>query len=947
MQISKTLMPWATAALMGALAASASAQLSNTETIPGIRMDVDAARNRFLQANPQSDLYLRAGIVTRVYGKAFSHGDNPLDSATNFINEHGNMFGVEANELLPIGPNAAGIHVLPMGFDADTGTNHLSLVSWTQALDGIPVFHGSVRVLVRNEPGFPTVLVSNEMADMREYQGQFAGQGATSTQLDPRIYTRYATNQFTMEPVVSDVEQVIWAGEPDAWVEPTLAVTFVATGGTRLTPDEYKKFRYVVDAGNGRILYQESMILDLNVSGTVTGRITQGDGSDDCDEEIAEPLPYARIDVGGSTTYTDDVGAFELLGSGSQTVTSSVSGLYFVVNDELDSAVSTETRTLDPGVPYTFEHNSANASEYDRAEVNAYVWANLTRDWALTHFPDMPAVSTQTFFDVNINLSSSCNAFYDGSSINFYTSGDGCPNTAFSDVVAHEYGHHMISVCGSGQGQYGEGGSDCNGILLTREPTLGNGFQGNCNAGIRNADNDKQYPQTGAIHDSGQLMSGCVWDVILNLGGPTSDAAIDRTSFLWVNSICLHTGDLITPEITIDFLTIDDSGPDGDDNILNGTPNYAAINDAFSQHNMAGPELSLIDIATPGGTPDSVSPSGASFEVTIKNLTGTYEEGTGEIRYRTGNFSYSSAPLTSNGGDSYTASLPAAECGTSYEFYIAAETSSGLEVTLPNSAPGDVISAPVATGFETVFDIDFESNPNWVVSGVVGDAVGGWAISTPCGSTTRGAPGQDFDGSGQCYLTGPGACDENTDVDGGCTVLTTAPFSVVDSAGNGDANVSYALWYDNTGSGIGADPSNDIMTVEISTNNGANWSVVETIGPLDSRSSGGWFSSIFQVSSFGTPGDNCLLRFNACDNGDGSVIEAAVDAFKVESVICDEGDCPAENSNGDVNGDGFVDGSDLSIMLSNWGTDFPAADFNCDGVINGIDLSTILSNWTV
>ena len=152
----------------------------------------------------------------------------------------------------------------------------------------------------------------------------------------------------------------------------------------------------------------------------------------------------------------------------------------------------------------------------------------------------------------NINLGSSCNAFYDYSSINFYTSGNGCPNTAFSDVVAHEYGHHMIAVCGSGQGQYGEGGSDCNGIILTREPILGNGFLGNCSEGIRNADNDKQYPQTGAIHDSGQLMSGCVWDVILNFGGPDSDEAIDKTSYLWVNSICLHTGDLITPDITID-----------------------------------------------------------------------------------------------------------------------------------------------------------------------------------------------------------------------------------------------------------------------------------------------------------------------------------------------------------------------------------------------------------
>ncbi len=46
---------------------------------------------------------------------------------------------------------------------------------------------------------------------------------------------------------------------------------------------------------------------------------------------------------------------------------------------------------------------------------------------------------------MNINLSDSCNAFYDYTSINFFSSGSGCPNTAFSDVVAHEYGHHMIA----------------------------------------------------------------------------------------------------------------------------------------------------------------------------------------------------------------------------------------------------------------------------------------------------------------------------------------------------------------------------------------------------------------------------------------------------------------------------------------------------------------------
>ena len=171
-------------------------------------------------------------------------------------------------------------------------------------------------------------------------------------------------------------------------------------------------------------------------------------------------------------------------------------------------------------------------------------------------------------------------------------------------------------------------------------------------------------------------------------------------------------------------------------------------------------------------------------------------------------------------------------------------------------------------------------------------------------------------------------------------------FSSVNADGVGDASVSYALWYDNTGGGIGADPSNDIMTVEISTNGGSSWNTVETIGPLDSRSSGGWFLTSFQVSAFGTPSENCVMRFVVCDENSGSVIEAAVDAFSVEVVLCDEG-CPASENNGDTNGDNVVDGIDLSNLLGFWGTDYPAADFNCDGIINGVDLSNLLGAWTV
>ena len=49
-------------------------------------------------------------------------------------------------------------------------------------------------------------------------------------------------------------------------------------------------------------------------------------------------------------------------------------------------------------------------------------------------------------------------------------------------------------------------------------------------------------------------------------------------------------------------------------------------------------------------------------------------------------------------------------------------------------------------------------------------------------------------------------------------------------------------------------------------------------------------------------------------------------------------DCP-----GDFNGDGVIDGADLTILLGDWGG--AAADLNGDGVVDGADLTILLGGW--
>ena len=51
-------------------------------------------------------------------------------------------------------------------------------------------------------------------------------------------------------------------------------------------------------------------------------------------------------------------------------------------------------------------------------------------------------------------------------------------------------------------------------------------------------------------------------------------------------------------------------------------------------------------------------------------------------------------------------------------------------------------------------------------------------------------------------------------------------------------------------------------------------------------------------------------------------------------------DCP-----GDYNGDGQIDGADLSSLLAAWNATNSPYDLTGDGEVNGKDLAVLLSNW--
>lgn len=245
--------------------------------------------------------------------------------------------------------------------------------------------------------------------------------------------------------------------------------------------------------------------------------------------------------------------------------------------------------------------------------------------------------------------------------------------------------------------------------------------------------------------------------------------------------------------------------------------------------------------------------------------------GTVDLSYRFNSGAFTTVAMTSLGGGIYEGTIPGPACGDAPEWYF-----SMIESTC-GFAQSDTFSANV--GAETIVaSFDFETSAGFAVGSPQDDATTGiWVRGNPIGTAAQ--PEDDHTSLGtDCWFTGqgsPGGSLGENDIDGGQTTLTSP---VIDLS-SGDALIGYWRWYNNVS---GAGPAADIFEVEVS--NGGAWTNVETVGPTGAT--GGWIYSEFTVSNFVTPNANVQVRFRASDEGDGSLVEAAIDDFRVFRVGC-------------------------------------------------------------
>ncbi len=456
-------------------------------------------------------------------------------------------------------------------------------------------------------------------------------------------------------------------------------------------------------------------------------------------------------------------------------------------------------------------------------------------------------------------------------------------NTAYSTVVAHEDGHWLNVIYGTGNGSdgMGEGNADIWAMYIWENPVVGAQFSGS--SAIRTGLNTRQFCGDsnpgcyGGVHADGEVWMGAAWKVRANLKtalGNGPGAAVANALFLgWMNS---YNQTQIRSVIETQWLTLDDN----DGNIANGTPHYSQIDAGFRAQGFPGYTLIPLSFTNVTDLPDTTNQAGPyTVNATITSNFGS-SVASATVFYRIGSAgAFTALPMSAGAGNTYSANIPGQIAPKVVQYYVSGTDALGNSLTFPLNAPAQGVLDFQVGAQVVVFCDNFDTDQGWAVANTSLTS-GAWTRGAPIGTTQSGAqaqPGTDNPaGTGtQCQFTGQGTAGSTNvgeaDVDGGPTVLTSPAFDV----SSGIAQISFAYWFYND------DGDADYLKVELASNAaGTNWVTVRNFTDIQ----GGWRYDTIDIGSFVTPTATVRVRFSCSDNPNNSVTEAAIDDVCVTTL---------------------------------------------------------------
>jgi hypothetical protein len=557
---------------------------------------------------------------------------------------------IEANQA------AIGVDMLQLGEPrVEQITGDLWQVSIPQQLKGIPVRHGRLAATISHGN---LVLLGTE----------------SWSNVDISPLPLMSAEQAM---VVGNERFGLYESPPSLWKVPTLEIVPVAHEGAGFghqlvwsygfqLPGEHEHWKVTVDATRGEVLSLEddNHYLDATIKGgayvlTNTDTCT---ATATCGVMFANtPMPWADTGFAIPNNYTDSAGVFDYTAG---TTTTTLNGKYIRISDNCGAVTASAAGSIDLGGA-TGQHDcttpgfSAGNTASSRSafyELNRI--AQLARGWLPTN------VWLQGQLTSNMNIVSTCNAFWNGSAVSFFRSGGGCRNTGeIAAVFDHEWGHGMDDNDVAGTlSNSSEAYADIAAIYRLPSSCVGHGFfqtidQGcgmtpdgtgyNVNeaqtgapwcasrcSGVRDADWAAQVPNTPAtpqnfvcgrcnagggpcgrqVHCAASPVRQAAWDLIARdlRAAPFSYDA--NTANIMGNKLFYQGSGNIGSWHACDCTLGTSSGcgatngymqwlaaDDDNGNITDGTPHMTAIHAAFARHNIACSAPARVNAGCAGG----------------------------------------------------------------------------------------------------------------------------------------------------------------------------------------------------------------------------------------------------------------------------------------------------------------------------------------------------------
>jgi hypothetical protein len=419
-------------------------------------------------------------------------------------------------------------------------------------------------------------------------------------------------------------------------------------------------FQARVDATTGKLLEFQ----DVNQYAQVTGGVASNTAAG---TEAVRPLPFTDL---GAGAFTNSAGIFNFSGT---PLTSVLNGEFIHVVDTC-GAISQTTE-----VSGNLRFGTAGGSNCatpgfggagnTRSSRTAFYTMNRGKELARGWLPANTFLNGQ--FTTNVNLTGTCNGFWNGSGISLFQAvGGGCGASGEEPgFILHELGHGIDQNDGTPLENTSEAYADVNAVMNLHDSCVGPGFRiGNCGGygdactactGLRDVDfaqhasgaaaTVSNFTQTHCgggggpcgkeVHCESYVATEAIWDVanrdLPNPGASSAWATLERLWYLSRSSsttgFSCTTGGTFTSDGCNagswfeSMRAVDDD--DGD--LTNGTPHGGALFAAFNRHGIAcatdpGANVTFAGCAPPAVPVVSVTPGDNTVAVTVSG-TGVFD----------------------------------------------------------------------------------------------------------------------------------------------------------------------------------------------------------------------------------------------------------------------------------------------------------------------------------